>query len=142
MQILVSVKQPGRRKAGIGEKPIRLEGNFQQPVPLRNLLEAITLTEVQSFNQKREEKSLLHVLNPDQINQSARAGRVSFGEVYNAKTINPEQARETMLLAFEDGLFAVFLEDEQIESLETEVQIRDNSHLTFVRLTFLAGSIF
>ncbi len=46
-----------------------------------------------------------------------------------------DRARE----AFDDGLYFMFVDDRQVESLDEVLMLRDGSRLLFVRLVALAG---
>ncbi|MDR1923221.1 MAG: hypothetical protein LBQ66_02510, partial [Planctomycetaceae bacterium] len=70
---------------------------------------------------------------------AAATGKIGFDAKYNNKTQDPNQAVNTALLAFEDGLFRVFLDESELESLDTELTLSNSNTLTFIRLTMLAG---
>lgn len=49
---------------------------------------------------------------------------------------------QTALQAFDDGLFRAFVGETELESREQEIKIGENSEITFIRLTMLAGRIW
>lgn len=49
---------------------------------------------------------------------------------------------ETVIQAFEDGLFRAFSPDGELTQLDEPLNLADGSTLTFIRLAFLAGSYF
>jgi hypothetical protein len=49
-------------------------------------------------------------------------------------------AVQTALEAFIDGLYLVVIDGEEYRDLEQIVRLTDESKLTFIRLTFLAGA--
>ncbi|MBR0236814.1 MAG: hypothetical protein IJQ39_01850 [Thermoguttaceae bacterium] len=49
---------------------------------------------------------------------------------------------ETVIQAFEDGLFRAFSPDGELTQLDEPLSLADGSTLTFIRLAFLAGSYF
>ena len=53
--------------------------------------------------------------------------------------VDPEQAVETALLAFQDGLYYVFVDEQQVTELDAPVPLRAASRLMFLRLVALAG---
>ena len=52
------------------------------------------------------------------------------------------EAIDTAILAFEDGIYFVFLDDEKIEKIDDLIEVNNDSELMFLRLTMLAGGIF
>ena len=53
-----------------------------------------------------------------------------------------EKALDTAYLAFEDGLYCIFINDEQTEKLDDSLNLKDGDILTFIRLTMLAGRMW
>jgi hypothetical protein len=139
MQITVKVKQAGKKHALIENRRIEIENIGKQPL-LSDLIKAIVKHQVEEFNAKPLEKNLLPFLSKDEIAQKAEGGKVGFGSIYNEQKADVEKAQETALLAFEDGIFSVFADDEEIKKLDEKIRIEDATVFTFIRLTFLAGS--
>lgn len=142
MQIYFSVKQLSKRLPYIKQMPIEIAGQYGEPCLLKDFLERVVRQQVNAYNQKREEKTLFSFLQETEISQAAEAGKVSFGEIYNRDKADETKALETVRLAFIDGLIAVFIDDTQVENLEQEITLQENTVVTFVRLTFLAGSTY
>ena len=69
-------------------------------------------------------------------------GKVDFGNSANLQLADPQAALDATLQAFNDGLFVLFIDDEEVTSLEQPLSLYDNCQITFVRLTFLAGGWF
>ncbi|EAY26603.1 hypothetical protein [Microscilla marina] len=139
MQIHFSIKRLGKKRPFIQRKAIDIEGTYHQPYALQTILSQIVAQQVATFNQHREEKSLFTFLKEDAIAEEAQTGRVKFGAIYNADQAQLDKAIETVVLAFEDGLIAVFVDDDQVEDLSQVVTVTPDTVFTFVRLTFLAG---
>jgi hypothetical protein len=139
MNLKVRVKQPGRKHPLIDNKIICVDKLNDHPT-VRALIEAIVEQQVEEYNSKPTEKNILPFLNKSQTEQQAATGKVSFGSIYNENKADVEQARQTALQAFEDGMFAMFVNDEEVSNLTQQVELFENSIITFVRLTFLAGS--
>lgn len=59
------------------------------------------------------------------------------------KNIDIDEAAENVIDGVKDGIVAVFVDGEQWEEdkLEDELPIKDGSEITFVKLTFLTGTI-
>lgn len=143
MQIQISLKQLGKKRPVLAAKSIEVNLVENQSYTLQTILQEIVTQQVSEFNQKRESKNLFTYFKEDTIQQQANTtGKVDFGVIYNEEKADLSKAIDTVLLAFEDGLIAVFVDDEQVEKLDTEIQLQETSLFTFVRLTFLAGSIW
>jgi hypothetical protein len=118
--------------------PLDLTGDADL-LPLRDLLTQVVLAEVTAFQQRQEERRLARILGPDQIAAGVSVGKVDLGERDWPQSIDLDAAVATALQAFEDGLYFVFIEGEQISGLDDHVALRPEIHLSFVRLVALAG---
>jgi hypothetical protein len=141
MQITISVKQPGRKHALIDRQVLEVEDLTDQP-SLRELLMAVVRQQVTAYNNKPLEKNLLPFLSSAEVDNLAATGKAGFGSIYNEHKADLQKAQETALQAFEDGLFAVFINDEEMKHLSDVFSLNNHTIITFVRLTFLAGSIW
>ncbi|MEM8780128.1 MAG: hypothetical protein AAGF26_14900, partial [Cyanobacteria bacterium P01_G01_bin.49] len=66
-------------------------------------------------------------------------GKVDMGGKDYEQDVDIDGAIETALQAFEDGFYYVFIDDEQIETLDQLVVLKENSQLLFLRLVPLVG---
>ena len=93
-----------------------------------------------SFHQRQEGHRFLRALSSSQIVAAAEQGRVLLGgSETEPQAIDEETAIAGALQAFEDGIYFVVMDEKQITSLDAEVQVDDDSRITFLRLTLLAG---
>lgn len=139
MKIIIQAKQAGRKHALIEKREIEIEEIGKNP-SLEDFIKAVVKEQVEEFNSKPFEKNLLPFLSKSEISDSAATGKVGFAAIYNENKADLEEAQETAILAFTDGMFCVFADDEEIKNLSDKVQIEDSTVFTFIRLTFLAGS--
>lgn len=139
MQITVKAKRAGRKHALIENKVIEIDEIGVTPT-LSEFLKAIVKQQVAEYNSKTSEKNLLPFLSKEEISNQAESGKVGFGTIYNENKANLTEARETALQAFEDGMFAVFADDDEIQKLDDVIHLNETTIITFIRLTFLAGS--
>lgn len=109
---------------------------------LSDLINACVAAEVARFNASREESKLLPFLSPAEIQKQSEAGKVAFGDVANRDKADPDQATAVALQAWQDGLFIVFIDDDEIKTLDQELPIAEGSVITFMRLTFLTGALW
>ncbi|UII27205.1 hypothetical protein LVD15_01910 [Fulvivirga maritima] len=141
MKINYSVKQMGKKHPLIGRSTIEIK-DISQPAPLRDLISAIVTQQVEAFNQRKSENNIIPYLLDQDIDSQKEHGKVGFNDSYNNELANVDEAIENALLSFEDGIYCVFIDDEQVEHLNDRVNISADSILYFIRLTFLSGSIW
>lgn len=139
MRVFVSVKQAGKRKECITKKELVLE---ETPPNLIALIEIIIRINVKEYNDKSIEPSIIKYLLNDEIEAKANTGKVGFGALQVHQEVDADKAVDTALLAFEDGLFRVFIGDIEIQSLNEDISIKENDVLTFIRFTMLAGRVW
>jgi hypothetical protein len=116
-----------------------LDENQGSHLKLRDLITSIVIKEVEAFRLRQEERKLARVMSSQQIQQSAEAGKVDPGERDLQQTVNTDEAIGVALQAFEDGLYFVFIDEVQQTNLESEVFLKSNSKMVFLRLTALVG---
>ena len=109
---------------------------------LADLIRTAVTGEVERFNASRAEPKLFAFLTPAEIQGQAEDGKVGFGEVANTDEANLETAVATALQAHADGVFLVFIDDDEIRSLDDEISLEEGSVVTFLRLTFLTGTLW
>lgn len=141
MKIKVTVKQLGKKHPFLKEQSLEIEEIGNEPT-LEQFLMAVVKQQVEAFNQRKSEKNVLPFLTENEIEEQAQTGKVDFNESYNDTKANLAKAQNRVQEAFEDGIFAVFCDDEQLEKLNETILIKESSVFTFFRLTFLAGSFW
>ena len=97
------------------------------------------MLEVEAFQERQERQQLFRVLSAEEIETSKAAGRISPEGKTEKQTVDAQDAVQIAWQAFEDGLFFVFIDGEQIEALDEAVHLQENSSMKFVRLVALAG---
>ena len=135
-QLFVRVKQIGKRKPLMENQPLAVPEAVRT---LRSLIEHIVRGRVAAFNERSEEGNWMKYLTDFDIDTVAETGKIGFDAVYNDRKQSADKAVQTAFLAFEDGLFRVFLDDDELESLGAELNLCDGNVLTFIRLTMLSG---
>lgn len=135
--ISLRLKRLGKKR--LHTVPYKLTTNVKT---LADLIRAAVSGEVERFNTSRTEPKLFAFLTPSEIQEQATDGKVGFGEVANADEADLESAVETAFQAHADGVFLVFIDDEEIRSLDEEISLEEGSVVTFLRLTFLTGTLW
>ena len=108
---------------------------------LKDLIKELVTINVEKFNKKIDDKDILSIMTNEYIAEAARSGKIG-DEVHGDKKANLEKALDTAYLAFEDGLYCIFVNDEQTEKLEDNLALKDGDVLTFIKLTMLAGRMW
>lgn len=142
MEIKVTVKQLGRKYPILSEQKIEIIYNDSN-ISLVDLLKLIVQQQVEAFNAKSfelEQEDYAKIPLENYLNILTDTGKVGFGSIYNQKKADLQKAQENAVQAFEDGMFAVFYNDEQLEDLTQIIDLSLQHTFVFIRLTFLAGS--
>jgi hypothetical protein len=139
MKLYVNVKQAGTRKNYITKEEIVLE---KAPLTLRELITATVLQNVKEFNEKLKKERLIDYLTNEQISERLSTGKAAFGTSYNTNEANLNKVLETAFLAYEDGLYRVFIGDKEAQKLGDSIELKEGETLTFIKLTMLAGGMW
>lgn len=139
MDIYVRVKALGKRTDILAPTPYTIPDGI---CSLRQLLNAVVQKEVAQYNSKETEAQLIPFLTQQELEDQAKIGKVSFGTVYSDKKANPDKAVTNAIQCWEDGLVRVFMNEEELTDLDAPLTVEAQAVLTFLRLTFLAGSIW
>lgn len=139
MNLLIEMKQLGRHKSGIATIPVELE-----PVPqcVKELIERIVIRQVDLYRARPKEEYLLHWLTQEEIDTQSTEGKITFGVNYNEKEVNLDKAIDNALQSFEDGIYRVYLNGEELRSLDETLSLQTDDVLTFIRLTMLSGRMW
>jgi hypothetical protein len=106
---------------------------------LRDLIRYIVDKEVDAFKNRQEERKLARIMSRQDIAQGVERGKVDPGERDLEQSVDNEEAVAIALKAFEDGLYFVFIDEVQQTNLDSEVFLKTNSKVVFLRLTALVG---
>jgi hypothetical protein len=142
IDILVEGKVLGQKRPLFHDWLIELpplwerRGNRQK---LRDLISHVVSEEVEAFKKRQDERKLARIMSKDQIEQGVAKGKIDPGERDLKQDIDLDNAIGNALQAFEDGLYYVFIDGEQQTSLDSEVHLKTESKVTFIRLVALAG---
>ena len=139
MDIYVRVKAIGKRKDILAPALYTIPDGI---CSLRQLLTAVVQKEVDRYNNKEAEAQLISFLTQQELDDQAKIGKVSFGSIYSDKKADPGKAVAKAIGCWEDGLVRVFMNDEELTDLDAKLVIEEQAIFTFMRLTFLAGSIW
>ncbi|WP_282133247.1 hypothetical protein [Cellulophaga baltica] len=133
--LTIQLKRLGKKK--VKQFPLTFEST---PKTLKELLEACVKNQVEAFNKKRLEVNVVGFLSPTDIQEQAENGKVDFGELTNKDLAVVQEAIDNVMVAFKDGLFVVFVDGDEITTIEAPLTLTDESVIAFIRMTFLVGS--
>lgn len=139
MDILVRVKAIGKRKDILAPTAYSLPDSV---ATLRDLITALVQVEVARYNTRDAEMPLIPFLAQPELDAQVQSGKVSFGAIYSSQKADPEKAVANAIQCWEDGLVRVFVEDEELCQLDAPLCIAENAVFTFIRLSFLNGSMW
>ncbi|WP_339008118.1 hypothetical protein [Fusobacterium animalis] len=137
MKIIINVKGLSRKKV-IHQEEMELKNKISTT---KDLITELVKINVEKFNKKIDDKNILSIITNENIAKAASIGKIG-DEVHGDKKANLEKALDTAYLAFEDGLYCIFINDEQSEKLDDSLNLKDGDILTLIRLTMLAGRIW
>ncbi|WP_339018334.1 hypothetical protein HUW83_03970 [Fusobacterium animalis] len=137
MKIIINVKGLSRKKV-IYQEEVELKNKISST---KDLITELVKINVEKFNKKIDEKDILSIMTNENIAKAAKIGKIG-DEVHGDKKANLEKALDTAYLAFEDGLYCIFINDEQTEKLDDSLNLKDGDILTLIRLTMLAGRMW
>ena len=86
------------------------------------------------------EVNVVGFLSPAEIQDQAQSGKVDFGDLANKDLADEQKAIDNVLLTFKDGLFVVFIDDDEVTDLEAPIALTSESVIAFIRMTFLVGT--
>ena len=140
MNIRVNVKQLGKKKDKISGAIFYLEN---KPSTVRELITECVKTCVKEYNQRIDAGEMaVKPLDEQQIKDMSEVGKIAFGLNYGDKKADLNKAIDAALLAYEDGLFRIFIGMDDAGTLDDEISILDDSEVTFIRLVMLSGRLW
>lgn len=134
--VLVQMKKPGRlNRTDIAPVPYELN---RKPQTVQELLASLTRLGVRQYNARKDEGQILAYLTQEEIASQASRGKISSGLRGGADAVE-DAAVENTLQCFEDGIYRVFADEEELTALSDEIPWKDGIVFTFIRLTMLSG---
>ena len=168
MKIKINVKGASRRKASVVQM-VREYPDRQMTVE-EFLAETVRMT-VAEYNERKDAAELLHLFEgtpgegsaekaeklpktgakdsasvekafEERLEAGAAAGKVAYGDPMDGRKANAEKAVKNALQCFDDGIVALFADGARYTDRKEQIPLKEQSEVTFVRLTFLAGRMW
>jgi hypothetical protein len=139
---IVSGKALGQRKALFADWsiPIPPVSRGSGGLTLRALIEHIVRGQVAAFRKRQVDNQLLKALTERQISEAAEKGKITMGQSeVGVQNVDEDAAVGAAWQAFEDGLYLVVIDEEEQRQIDAQVHLTEESRITFLRLTLLAG---
>lgn len=139
MKIYMTVKSLGKKQNYLTKKEVILN---ETPGSLRELICQLVTQNVQEYNEKQAQTPLVHFLTTSDIELQRSSGKVGFRAKYNENEASVEEAVSTAIQAFEDGLFRVYVREEEAEKLDEPLKMEEGDEVVFIRFIMLAGRMW
>jgi hypothetical protein len=127
----------GQRRRSLDEHELQLDLP-PQSATAHALIAAVVRSEVAAYEQRADESEFVRVLTAASLAEGLQSGAVRLGDVERPAVVDVAAAVETAQLAFDDGIFKVFVGDDEVGPEEV-VSIAEGAQLLFLRLVPLAG---
>lgn len=165
MKIKINVKGASRRKASVVQM-VREYPDRQMTVE-EFLTQTVRMT-VAEYNERKDAAELLHLFEgapgegsaekpsktgaqdsasvekvfEERLEAGAASGKVAYGDPMDGRKANAEKAVKNALQCFDDGIVALFADGARYTDRKEQIPLKEQSEVTFVRLTFLAGRMW
>ncbi|WP_342514671.1 hypothetical protein MKY34_08070 [Sporosarcina sp. FSL K6-1522] len=139
MKFYVTVKSLGKRKNVLTKQEMELP---TIPATLRELITAVVTLNVEQLSDQQKNMDWFPLLTGAEIEERSETGKVGFGAVYHEQLPDLAKAKDTAIVAFEDGLYKVFIREEEVSQLDAPLTLREEDELVFIRFTMLAGRLW
>ncbi|MBF1622947.1 hypothetical protein [Prevotella sp.] len=134
MEIYIIKKKLGSRKE-LGRNPVEIDETANTLWTLLYILTQKGLTEAQTLKEN-------YALSDSEIAAQAEEGRIRFAENYSENHDTIAKAMERTKQAYDDGLFRVFINGEEVTEWNAPISLCQGAEIVFLRLTMLTGLYF
>lgn len=139
LEIYINAKQLSKRKPRVAASTFTLE---EQPGTLRDLIRMMVSSSVNEYNRRVQHHNAANPISAEDMESMSQIGKIGFGIPYGSREADHEEAVETAIQGFEDGLFRFFIGDVEVESLDAPLVLHEGDTVTIIRLTMLTGGYF
>ena len=134
MEIYIIKKKLGSRKE-LERNPVAIDKTANTLGTLLYILTQKGLTETQTPKE-------IHALSDSEIAEQAEEGRIRFAKNYGENHDTMAKAMERTKQAYDDGLFKVFINGEEVTEWNGPITLCQGTEVVFLRLTMLTGLYF
>lgn len=105
----------------------------------KDLIELLVYRNVREYNNRIQNQTVNFLTHEEIVDQSTQ-GKI-FNEGKDLAKANTIDSLESAFLAFEDGIYKIFIDDVEIKSLHEILNIKEDSEVIFIKLVMLSSSI-
>ena len=134
MRVFVNLKQIGRRKNVVNKKEYEVADNINV---VSDLIREFVSICVRDFNQDK----IIDYLIEQDIEDNADVGKIGVNDRENKNKQDMKKAIDNAIQSYEDGIYRIFLNDEEVGALSDSINLRQDDIITFIRLTMLSGAM-
>ncbi|MDR2862044.1 MAG: hypothetical protein LBV07_05805 [Syntrophobacterales bacterium] len=138
MTVYLKIKALSKRKPLIERAPCVIDEHIATS---NALIASIVRRNVDEYNKKTVDAPLFPYLTDDGLANGAKTGKIGFNDRKNENSQDADLAVENALSCFRDGIFKLFINDEEKE-YGVPAELKDGDEITFIRLTMLAGRMW
>ena len=139
MQIRINVKGASRRKAAVVQQVREYPDG---PMTVEEFLAETVRQNVRDYNERKEAGEILRLFSADVLEEKAQSGKVSYGDPVDDRKADEGKAVANALQCFDDGMVALFADGVRYTERSERIALGEQSEVTFIRLTFLAGRMW
>lgn len=139
MIIYIALKHAGNLTKKVKEVPICL---YIIPKTLREFIEEMVRICVKDFNERVRDEREVRLPDDEEWICMKTVGKFFFGDYYNHREANTDEAVNTAIEAVEDGLVRIFNGKKEITGIDSNMEIHDGDSFTFIKLTMLSGRMW
>ena len=139
MKLYINVKQIKKRGNRITACPYELP---TPPETLRQLITMLVSDSVEGYRQRLLTKEDTMILTQEVMDDMSLVGKIGFGIPFGRQQADLGDALETAVQGFEDGLYRLFVGEQEIESLDAPLHLQEEDTVTIIRLVMLTGGFF
>lgn len=139
MKVYIQVKKLGKRIQTVGSIPYELE---TCPATLRELIACMVNQGVEGYNERLRSGAQNKALSEAEIQDMSQVGKVAFGIPFGEREANPQKAVDAALLAFTDGLYRFFINEQEMTELDAPLKLCEGDTIAIIRLVMLTGGLF
>ena len=136
MKIFITMKQIGQKRDFLTRKEYYFD---EAPASLRILIKELVRRQVFEYNERKPNEPARCFFSEEEIRQTEETlGKVGFDIRYSVQRVNETEAISAAMLAFNDGLVRIFLDETEQTELDTPLKMSDGQTLTLIKLVLLA----
>ena len=139
MKIRINVKGASRSKAAIAQMICEYP---EGPMTVEEFLSETVRQNVRAYNERKDAGEILRLFSAEALETKAASGKVAYGDPMDRRKAEEGGAVRNALQCFDDGMVALFADGRRYSSREEILPLKEQSEVTFVRLTFLAGRMW